>query len=192
MKGFERVVKEYVAKYSPKTVVVHSTVPIGTTRKLHEDPEIECSFMHSPIRGRHPHLEEGIEVFVKFLSGFETNTIEFMRKYLADAGLRVIVLSRSEATEAGKIISTTLYGHQIKCCKQVKELCNKYELNFKEVYTMFNETYNDGYAKLGEGQFRKPILEAMDGPIGGHCIMPNCELLHDPLTAELKEYNSTL
>ena len=109
-----------------------------------------------------------------------------------NAGLTISILKKPENTEAGKIISTTLYGHQIKCCKQVNDICDKYDLDFEEVYTRFNETYNDGYKAIGEGQFRKPILDPIPGPIGGHCIMPNCELLHDQLMFELKKYNDTL
>ncbi len=59
--NFIDIVKAYRARFQPKHVVIHSSVPIGTSR--------QCGAVHSPIRGLHPLLDTGIKTFVKFLGG---------------------------------------------------------------------------------------------------------------------------
>ncbi len=62
--------------------------------------------------------------------------------------------------------------------KEVKEYCDKYKLNFSEVYRLPNITYNSGYTELGHSEFVRPVLEPiMTEKIGGHCILENRKLL---------------
>ena len=59
-KNFIKEVKRYRELFEPLYIVIHSTVPVGTS--------FECGAYHSPIRGVHPNLEEGIRTFVKYLA----------------------------------------------------------------------------------------------------------------------------
>src|SRR3990167_7185119 len=60
---FESEVKKYQKKFLEKEglTVIHSTVPLGACGRL--------GAVHSPVRGQHPRLEEGIRTFVKFFGG---------------------------------------------------------------------------------------------------------------------------
>jgi hypothetical protein len=73
--------------------------------------------------------------------------------------------------------------------KEVKRICNEYKLDFNEVYTIPNNDYNEAYKKLGMGYVTRPVLKDMPGPIGGHCLIPNCEILEDWLTETIKKRN---
>src|SRR4051812_21023221 len=61
---FEAIVRGKQHLFSPAFTVIHSTVPIGTSEKL--------DALHSPVRGKHPQLEESIRTFVKYVGGPES------------------------------------------------------------------------------------------------------------------------
>ena len=159
-------VKRYQEKYKPKYTVIHSTVPVGTSR--------QCGATHSPCRGMHPYLEEGIKTFVKFIGGEQASEVSH---YFRRAGLKVILFDKQETTEAGKILDTEYYRHCIEFAHKVKKYCIQHDLNFHEVYTLFNQTYNSGYSELGHSEFIRPVLQPIMTPIGGHCVLQNKDLI---------------
>ena len=165
---FSSYVKSYQQKYSPRFTVIHSTVPVGTSGAL--------GALHSPIRGLHPDLESGIRTFPKFIGG---NNASEVADYFRRAGLKVILFDKADTTEAMKLFDTEYYRVCIEFAHRVKKYCNKHELNFHEVYTLANETYNAGYEKLGHPEFVRPVLQPIMKPIGGHCIIPNSQLLNE-------------
>lgn len=165
--NFVQYVQEYQEKYKPKYTVIHSTVPVGTTNRLPHS-------VHSPIRGLHPNLESGIRTFVKFIGGQEASEVA---DYFRRCGLKVALFDKSETTEAMKLWDTTYYGVCIDFAKRVKTYCDKHGLNFHEVYTLANQSYNEGYSALGHPEFVRPVLQPIMKPTGGHCIEPNKELL---------------
>lgn len=174
---FIKETEKYIEQYLPNYTIIHSTVPVGTSRK--------CGAYHSPVRGIHPFLEEGIEAFVKYLAPPN----EELKQYFNRTGIKVMMVDEPEDTEAGKIWSTTQYGLFIALEKEIHRWCKKHGRDFNIVYTDFNKTYNEGYKKLGVKNVIRPILKQMRGKIGGHCIIPNCELLDSEITRLIKKLN---
>jgi len=167
--NFIQYVKEYQEKYKPKYTIIHSTVPVGTTRKVNG--------IHSPIRGLHPNLESGIHAFPKFIGGEAASEVA---DYFRRCDIKVVLFDKPETTEAMKLWDTTYYGVCIDFAKRVKEYCDKHNLNFHEVYTLANQTYNEGYQALGHPEFTRPVLQPiMTTKIGGHCVNENRELLKE-------------
>lgn len=163
---FVQHVKEYQETFKPKYTIIHATTPVGTSSKV--------GAIHSPIRGLHPHLTEGIETFVKFLGGEKASEVA---DYFRRAGLRVLLCDRADTTEAMKLFDTEYYRACIEFAQRVKAYCDKHGLNFHEVYTLANQTYNEGYTKLGHPEFVRPVLQPIMKPIGGHCVLPNKDLI---------------
>ena len=159
--------KKYQKKFKPKYTIIHSTVPVGTTKNI----EGAC---HSPIRGIHPNLEQGIRTFVKFIGGEQASEVA---DYFRRAGLRVALFDKAETTEAMKLFDTEYYRTCIEFAQRVKRYCDKMGLNFSEVYTIPNQTYNEGYVKLGNPEFVRPVLQPIMTKIGGHCVAPNSQLI---------------
>lgn len=179
-KNFVQATKKYIVQYKPQLVIIHSTVPIGTTRKIGK------LAVHSPIRGLHPHLDKGIKIFVKYFGGQKAK--ETARIFSA-IGIQTKIFRKPETTELLKILDTAYYGWNIVFVKEVKRICDKLKLDFNEVYAIANTDYNDGYKKLGRPDVVRPVLKPMSGKIGGHCIVQNCDLLNDWLTKTVKERN---
>lgn len=176
--GFKETVRKYKEEYKPKLTIIHSTVPVGTSR------ELGC--VHSPIHGKHPDLYKGIKTFIKYLGAANPEDAELADRFLLKAKINTFVCSSPEASELSKILCTTYYGWNIIFNKEVKRICDQYNLPFEEVYG-WNQFYNEGYQKLGMKQFNRPVLEYTEGKIGGHCVIPNTKLLDSWLTNTLRE-----
>jgi UDP-N-acetyl-D-mannosaminuronate dehydrogenase len=174
--NFIESAKIYLTKYISNIVIIHSTVAVGTTRKIQEI--IKRPVFHSPIRGVHPNLYDGILTFVKYLAG-GPDLIETAKLHLDSLGIKVEIVGSPETTELGKLLDTSYYGWNIIFAKEVKRYCDKYDLDYNLVYRKFNETYNSGYVELGMPHVARPILNPPIGPIGGHCVTNNYLLLDD-------------
>lgn len=175
--NFVDIVKEYQNKLKPKYTVIHSTVPVGTSRKL--------GAIHSPCMGIHPDLTISMKTFWKYLGGENAHEVA---DYFRRAGMRVYVTDKSETTELIKILSTTFYGVCIEYTKEVKRLCDKFGVPF-EFWTLWTDNYNLGYKKLGHPEFTRPNLIPNMKKIGGHCVLPNSEILDNKFTKLLMELN---
>lgn len=176
---FIKQVKEYQEKYNPKYTVIHSTVPVGTSRQLNS--------IHSPIIGIHPYMDEGIKTFVKYLGGEQASEVaQFFRR----AGLRVYLFDKSETTELLKIMDTTFYGVCIEYTKEIKRLADQYGIPF-EAWTLYNDNYNKGYQALGYPEFTRPNLVPVMTKIGGHCVLPNTQFIENEFTKLIQKLNDT-
>jgi hypothetical protein len=174
---FVEQVLEYQKQYQPKYTVIHSTVSVGTSEK--------CNAFYSPVRGIHPHLEKSLTTFVKYLAPKNRE----LKRYFESAGIQIKAHKSRETLEAMKLYCTTIYGLNIIVQKEMKRFCDDNGLDFDTVYTDCNLTYNDGYKKLGFPQYSKYVLEHRDGKIGGHCVIPNCDLLQTDVAKFIKEQN---
>lgn len=180
-RNFTRITKKYIHQYKPNLIIIHATVPVGTTRK------ISPLAVHSPIRGVHPRLEAGIKTFVKYFGGEKAKQTA---KIFSSIGVKTRIFKKPETAELLKILDTTYYGWNIVFCKEVKKICEKLKLDFDEVYTIANLDYNNGYSKLRKSNVIRPILKQIPGKIGGHCVIPNCDLLDNWLTNTIKKRNN--
>jgi hypothetical protein len=172
-------VKRYQDLYLPKYTVIHSTVPVGTSKK--------CNAIHSPIIGIHPHLEESIKTFTKFLGGEKSEEVaDYFRRF----GIKIYICDNSETTELAKLSQTTQYALNIEYIKDLKIQCDKLGLPFSEVYTLFTDNYNNGYNKLGYSEYRFPLLIPIMKKQGGHCTIPNCNLWETDFTEFIKKLNT--
>lgn len=176
-KEFIDEVKRYQELYSPKYTVIHSTVPVGTSR--------QCNAIHSPCLGIHPYLEESLKTFTKFLGGENAGAVsDYFRRH----NVKVYITDKSETTELMKLLDTTHYGIEIEIVKDIKRQCDKYGVPF-EAWSLWVDNYNSGYDKLGHSEYKKPNLIPNMQKIDGHCVMPNTELIETPFTNILKELN---
>lgn len=163
---FEKEVKMYQEIYTPKFTIIHSTVPVGTSSR--------CDAVHSPIRGMHPNLEEGIRTHTKFLGG---PNAWMVAEYFRDFGLKIIVCDKSETTELGMLLGTECYRINIEFAKYAKTLCDERGVCFNEAYTLFANEYNKGWQALGRPEYTRQVLVPIMGLIGGHCLESNKELI---------------
>jgi UDP-N-acetyl-D-mannosaminuronate dehydrogenase len=172
---FIEIVKKEVGVISPKLIIVHSTVAPGTTKKIADETGVMA--VHSPVRGVHPNLFEGVKTFVKYIGADSEEAGSAAKKHLEDLGIKAKVFMPSKTTELGKLFSTTYYGLCIAYHAEMKKICDEEGIDFEKAVTDFNQTYNEGYSKLGKLNVIRPVLYPPQDGIGGHCVCENAGIL---------------
>jgi hypothetical protein len=177
--NFENIVVVYKAKINPRYIIIHSTVPVGLSRKL--------GAIHSPVRGKHPNLTESVKTFTKYFGG--RGAPEVAKEF---KGLITVCYEKPETTEALKLCDLLQYAASIIVAKEIAAFCDKMDLDYEQVYTFANHTYNQGYEQMGLSQFIRPVLENMPGKIGGHCVIQNIPKLDIPIVRYIINKNNQL
>jgi hypothetical protein len=180
---FEAAVMDYCADFlaAGGLTIIHSTTAVGVSHKL--------AAVHSPIRGVHPKLADGIRTFEKFFGGPRA---EEAAAIFRELGIVCVCTDKADNTEALKLWDTTYYGWNIIFEKAVKAYCDENELDFDIVYKQANETYNSGFTALGKQNVVRPVMKDFPGKIGGHCVISNAQILGgefaDLICRKNKEY----
>lgn len=164
---FEESVRKYQMLFEPSYTIIHSTTPVGVSKAL------DC--YHSPVMGIQPYLAECLTTFLTYLAPKNTE----LKAYLQKAGMDVKCVADSDTTEAGKLWSLTTYALSITLEKEIYNWCLDHNVDYAIAYKHFTHTYNSGYNALGLEKYTRPILEHMEGPIGGHCVLSGVEKLID-------------
>jgi hypothetical protein len=187
---FIKIVSEEIKKIKPKITIVHSTVALGATKKIINGlPRAYREVVHSPVRGVHPKLFEGIKTFVKYIGAENEKAGKMAQKHLGGLGIKTQIFYPSRITEALKLWDTTQYGWMIILNKEIKRWCDKNKIDFEKIYTEANKSYNEGYKKLKRDEVLRPFLKYISGPIGGHCILPNCKILSSEIARFILKKN---
>jgi hypothetical protein len=182
---FIDTIKQEILQARPSLTIVHSTVPIGTTKQLVVLLNEEYNIVHSPIRGNHPDLTKSIQTFVKFVGSDEPKSLALATTHLRQLGIPVHCCGSYEKTEAAKLLCTTYYGLCIAWHNEMKKVCDKHDIDF-DIVKHWNETYNTGYEQMGLKKFSRPVLTPpLNNKIGGHCVIPNAELLAADLKSNI-------
>lgn len=175
--NFAGIVKKEIKEIKPKLTIIHSTVVPGSTKK------IGGMVVHSPVRGVHPHLYEGIKTFIKYIGADDKKAVKLAEDHFKELNIKTKTFYPSTTTEIGKLFDTTYYGLAIAWHGEMKKLCDKMKINFDQAVTDFNNTYNEGYKKLGKANVIRPVLYPPK-KIQGHCILPNAKILKNYLKSE--------
>jgi UDP-N-acetyl-D-mannosaminuronate dehydrogenase len=170
---FKSAVVGYVRKYDPKVVVINSTAVPGTTRSIEEEAGVPC--VYSPVRGKHTKMVDELLTYVKFVAGTNAQATECVRTHFEAAGMKPEVMATPEALELAKLLETTYFGLLIAWAQEMNRFAETVNADYLEVGKFFREI---GYL---------PSVLFQPGFIGGHCVMPNIELLQQRFQSEFLE-----
>jgi len=164
---FEHNVRYWQERFCSLETVIHSTVPVGTSRFLHA--------VHSPVVGLHPNLARSLLTFTKFLGG---ERAEYVADHFRSTGMKVYLFKDQETTELMKILSTTYHALNIEWTKEVAAMCRGHSVPY-EAWTLWTDNYNRGYSELGYPEYTRPQLIPITTKIGGHCLLPNARFIEE-------------
>ncbi|MFL6449636.1 MAG: hypothetical protein ACJ746_18430 [Bryobacteraceae bacterium] len=153
----------YINLFNPHLTIIESTVAIGTTRAIAE--QTGAAVVNSPVRGKHARMLEEMRMYTKFIGAMDTASGDHAARHFESMGLRTKVLSSPEATELAKLSETTYFGLLIAWAQELERYCQATGANYHEVVSFYDEI-----------SFFPPV-KFFPGVIGGHCVMPNIELL---------------
>lgn len=190
---FEDLVLKQIKKNRPQLVIIHSTVMPGTSEKIFRKSKVPT--VHSPVMGTHPNLKEDIKSFIKIIGPTSAKSASLAKEHFAKAGIKTQIFKSALESEIGKLLDTSYYAWNILFSKLVWDICKDNKINYENVYSKFNQIYNTGYKKTKPNVIR-PILKFQPGPIGGHCLIPNAQILgkstKSPIARIISELNQKL
>ena len=172
-------------KFLPRCIVIHSTIKPCTTKQIQD--KLSIPIIYSPVRGVHKRMLQDLKKYKKFY-GIESNAPNkawasrnfslLMRK----SGVKTKKISNSTTLELSKIICDTTYlGWLINYSQISNMIATQHGVNFDEMWSFADEIHQH----LGN----RPKM--FPGYIGGHCVIPNLELIDNQtlnLVQELNEY----
>lgn len=170
----------YVSLYEPEVVVVNSTVIPGTSTEIEEKSGVPA--VYSPVRGKHLQMRDELRHYRKFVAGASAQAVALVEEHFAAAGITTQRMASREALELAKLLETTYFGILIAWAQEVDRFTDAVGADYWETTSFFEEI-----------DFLPPV-GFQPGYIGGHCIMPNLELLeqvrNSPFIDLMRESNS--
>ncbi|QNI30759.1 hypothetical protein H7849_16740 [Alloacidobacterium dinghuense] len=167
-KDFVEITCSYVAKYRPRYCVVNSTVAPGTTRAIAK--RSGAAVAYSPVRGKHAKMEADMLRYCKFVGADDFQTTEAIIQHFAAAGFRTARFRNAEIGELAKLLETTWLGVLVGWAQEVERLAQER-----------GATYDEVNAYIDEVDF---LPHVFPGLIGGHCVMPNIDILRSQVNSE--------
>jgi hypothetical protein len=164
---FVETVKRVKHEYQPKWIIVHSTVPVGTTRK------IGYNAIHSPVRGQHDDLEHGLQRFMKYVAGVTEEGTKAAYTHLKTAGIPAEKWTSPEETELNKLLCLSRYLNDLAFYETAFRISKKFKVSPARMI-QWTYSYNDGYAN---SKYTRPEFTFPMGVVGGHCVMPVSKIL---------------
>jgi UDP-N-acetyl-D-mannosaminuronate dehydrogenase len=173
---FVSTVANYAKQFKPKLVIINSTVMPGTTKEVSK--RCECLVAHSPVRGVHESLEHmkwELKRWTKYIGGANAKAGEAARQHFEKLGLKTKTLKGCAESELAKLFETTYRAWMIACFQEMHRISRHFKTDFDDIVDFLEDTHRV--------RLDRPIM--FPGVIGGHCLIPDTELL-------LKSYDSEL
>jgi UDP-N-acetyl-D-mannosaminuronate dehydrogenase len=181
---FEGNVLTLVSKFNPSAIVIHSTIKPGTTEKLQK--KLTIPVIYSATRGIHKRMTDDLKRYQKFYSVYDwAPKSDWAKKIFANrmkkSGVKTKTMSNPLALELAKIIvDTSYYGWLINYAQLSNMIAIKHKVDYDEMWSYADEIHK----YLGN----RPKM--FPGFIGGHCVIPNLDLMDDDALKIIREINS--
>jgi UDP-glucose 6-dehydrogenase len=153
----------YIEQFKPALTIIHSTVLPGTTRSITE--KSGAAVAYSPVRGKHVRMEEDLLHYAKFVAAPRQVDADNAIAHLERAGMKTRRIAEVETLELAKLAETTYFGVCIAFAQELNRYAQQVGANYSEAIEFFDEV-----------KFL-PREQYYPGFIGGHCVIPNIQLL---------------
>jgi len=172
-------------KFSPQGIVLHSTISPGTTKKI--QAQLTIPVIYSATRGVHKRMLLDLKRYTKFYAiepdapkaRWAYSTFE---KLMRKCGVKTKKMSNPITLELAKIIvDTSYYGWLINYAQLSNMIAIKHKVDYDEMWSYADEIH----------QFLGNRPKMFPGLIGGHCVLPNLDLMHNQTLHVIKKLNNT-
>ena len=177
-------VKSLYRKFSPKCIVIHSTISPYTTKKLQSD--LPIPIIYSATRGVHKRMISDMKKYTKFYA-LENNApnktwaSENYSSLLKKCGIKSKKMSKPIALELAKIVvDTSYYGWLINYAQLSNIIAKEHKVDYDEMWSFADEIQKH----LGN----RPKM--FPGFIGGHCVIPNLSLIDEESLWQIDRINN--
>jgi len=183
-KKFIKHVVDATKKFSPQCVVIHSTVSPYTTQKIQK--KLSIPVIYSATRGIHKRMINDLKRYSKFFAlepgvPNERWAAKNYSKTLKKCGVKPIRMSNPLTLEIAKIVcDTSYYGWLINYAQLSNMIAIQHKIDFDEMWSFSDEIH----------QYLGNRPKMFPGIIGGHCVIPNLELIQNDTLNLIKQINT--
>lgn len=177
--SFNRYVKQWSDTINPELIIIHSTVKPNTTSAIQQNIT-EIPIIYSPIRGVHNRFTKDLEYYSKFYSMVqESISLHTIRRFQARFPKNQWLPDPTTLELAKILCDTSYYAWLISYAQITKRIADHYAVNYHQMWSFAKEIHD----YLGNRPKMYP------GYIGGHCCIPNIELLDSEELNFIKQHN---
>ena len=184
-KKFDSIIIQLNKKFKPDCIVIHSTISPGTTERLQK--KLDLPIIYSATRGVHKRMLKDLQRYTKFFSITRNApkkewAIKTYRKKMKKSNVKTKLMSKPETLELAKILCDTSYlGWLINYSQITNVIAKNYGVDYDEMWTFSDEIHE----LLGNRPKMYP------GYIGGHCVIPNLELINNQTLDLISKLNTS-
>jgi len=171
------------SKFKPQCIVIHSTVKPNTTSKLQS--LLPIPVIYSATRGIHKRMLFDLKRYTKFYA-IESNAPKVKwasstySKIMKKCCIRTKKMSNPLTLELAKIIcDTSYYGWLINYAQLSNMIAIENKINYDEMWSFADEIH----------KFLGNRPKMFPGFIGGHCVIPNLDLISNKTLDLIREIN---
>lgn len=171
-------------RFTPQCIIIHSTQSPGTTEKIQS--VLPIPIIYSATRGIHKRMLFDLKRYTKFfaIESYAPNRTwasSTYSKLMKKCGIKTKKMSNTLTLEVAKIVVDTSYYGWLICYAQLSNMiAMKYNINYDEMWSFADEIH----------KFLGNRPKMFPGFIGGHCVIPNLDLLKDDILNLIREINS--
>ena len=182
-KKFNSNVLKLYKQFMPECIVIHSTISPGTTNQLQKKLKIPVIF--SATRGVHKRMLKDLQKYTKFFAISNSApkkqwAISQYTSSMKKCGIKTQRMSKPETLELAKILCDTSYlGWLINYAQLTNMIAIQHGVDYDEMWKFSDEIHKI----LGNRPKMYP------GFIGGHCVIPNLDLMHNQTLDLIKKIN---
>ena len=171
-------------RFLPESIVIHSTIKPKTTQNLQK--KLSIPIIYSATRGVHKRMASDLKRYIKFfaLDNKIKNSVLMSKTYvnlMKKCGIKTKKLSNPITLELSKIIcDTSYYGWLINYAQMSKMIAEKYDVDYDEMWSFSDEIQ----------KFLGNRPKMFPGFIGGHCVIPNSQLIDEHSLDSINKINN--
>ena len=183
-KNFNLQILKLEKKFRPQGIIIHGTIKPSTTSSIQK--KLQIPVIYSSTRGVHKRMLKDLRRYTKFFA-IENNAPnkkwacrEFVR-LLKKSGLKTKQMSSPITLELGKIVcDTSYYGWLINFAQISKIIADRENVDYYEMWSFSDEIH----------KFLGNRPKMFPGFIGGHCIIPNLQLIDEHSLNQINYINN--
>ena len=183
-KKFNSDIIKLVKKFEPKGIVIHSTIKPTTTFNLQK--KLSVPVIYSATRGVHKRMLSDMKRYTKF---FAIEDMAPNKKWVCKEFAKLLKISNIKSKqisspitlELAKIVcDTSYYGWLINYSQMSKMIAEKYDVDYDEMWSFSDEIQ----------KFLGNRPKMFPGFIGGHCVIPNLQLIDEHSLDSINKINN--
>jgi UDP-N-acetyl-D-mannosaminuronate dehydrogenase len=183
-KSFQKSVIQLSKKYNPDGIIIHSTISPNTTKKLQN--KLDLPIIYSATRGVHKRMLKDLKRYTKFFAVYDYApsskwASRTFKNKMKKCGVKTKQMSQPITLELAKVVcDTSYYGWLISYAQLSNRIAIGYGIDYDEMWSFSDEIHKF----LGNRPKMHP------GYIGGHCVIPNLNLINNETLNLISKMNN--